>query len=370
MVRWWWVLLTATGCAFHEMAERAQYTSAQPVEPSAPSAPRTDEFGIVLEDAEPMAPEPAAAAEARKVHYDAWARLRVSDPRAALEDVSALAAEVGGRTEQMAGATVTVRVPVASFAASWERALGLGDVMDRAVRADDITEQYTAFDLRVRILKETQTRLVALLAQSRSETERLRLLEELTRVTEELDATESKLRALADLADFSRITVEAVAREAFSATGGRPSVDGFGWIRVLSPFRRAVWSDPHRVELPTPEGLVALAPRGPYAAESADGVALWTWRTTNDPVGTSAFWISAVEDRLAAEFARAETKTLGGWSCLALDQPAADAPYRWQICARADGRHLEVGQVYFPGPGQVARYGAAVDAAFGPPTGS
>src|SRR4029079_788180 len=128
---------------------------------------------------------------------------------------------------------------------------------------DDVTEAFTAIDLRARTLRATQARLVELLGKAKEEEEKLRLLQELTRVSEELDAIETQLRTLSDLASMSRITVEAVAREAFTSGGGRPELDGFGWIRGLSPFNRSPGEDPHRVELPVPDGLVGLAPRGP-----------------------------------------------------------------------------------------------------------
>jgi Domain of unknown function (DUF4349) len=391
-MRWVYVAL-ATGCAMKPPmaaapADYDEYAAADGIQMSesvavASRAPASAKRGFAASPAPPpppppMAPEPmpdsgpaqpTGAAEApaaqRMVHYDGWARLRVANPRESLEAVVAVAAGAGGRTEQMAGTTVTVRVPVATFEATWRQILALGDVMDRSVRADDVTEQFTAVDLRVRTLRTTRDRLIALLAQSRNEEERLRLLGELTRVSEELDALESQLRTLQELAEFSRITVEAVAREAFTASGTRPTLDGFDWIGGLSPFRRGVWSDDHRVGLDTPEGLVMLAEKGPYSAESADGAVLWTMRVPNDPVGTGAFWVDAIQDRVADEFVNPTRAQRGAWECLSLDQPASDAPYRWQVCVRDDGKHLEVGQVYFPGPEQVKRYEQAIQQVFG-----
>jgi Domain of unknown function (DUF4349) len=319
--------------------------------------------------AEPGAGTEAPAAQ-RMVHYDGWARLRVANPRDTLEAVVAVAERIGGRAEQMSGNTVTVRVPVQRFEAAWTEVLALGDVMDRSVRADDITEQFMAVDLRVRTLRETRDRLVALLAKSKNEEERLRLLAELTRVSEQLDTLETQLRTLDELASMSRISVEAVAREAFTASGDRPVFDGFDWIGGLSPFRRGIWLDDKRIPLDTPEGLVTLSTKGPYSAESADGTVLWTWRVPNDPVGTGEYWVDAVADRVGDEFLNPTEKSLGDWSCLSLDQAGEpDAPYRWQICVRPAGKNLDVAQVFFPTPAQVTRYQAVLDAAFGAAVG-
>jgi hypothetical protein len=54
---------------------------------------------------------------------------------------------------------------------------------------------------------------------------------------------------------------------------------------------------------------------------------------------------------------------VGGWQCLSVHEPGADEPYTWQVCVADAGKWLHVAQAYFPGPAQVERYGAAVDAA-------
>jgi hypothetical protein len=310
-------------------------------------------------------PEPAPQqAPARMVHYEGYAQLRHANPVELLDEIVAVAEAAGGRTERLAGTTVSVRVPVAAFEETYAKILALGDVMSKSVRADDVTDQFLAVDLRVKNLRTTRDRLVQLLAKATDENEKLRLLAEITRVTEELDAFESQLRTLSDLASMSRISVDAVAREAFANASQRPEMHGFEWIRGLSPFNRGVWGDDKRVPLAVPDGLVALSKTGPFAAESADGVVTWTMRLPNDPVGDAAYWVDAVEDRLAAEFQNPSERTLGAWRCLELDQPGADEPYHWSICARTTGDKLDVGQVYYPSPAMVERYGKAVEAAF------
>jgi hypothetical protein len=338
--------------------EEERYSRSEPTK-SLPPPPPPPPPG---QPADPSAPTSKPAPD-RMIHYEGWARLKVANPRETLEAVVAVAESVGGRTEQLAGGTVSIRVPVGRFEEAWDQVLALGDVMDRSVRADDVTEAFTAIDLRARTLRATQSRLVELLGKAKEEEEKLRLLQELTRVSEELDAIESQLRTLSDLAAMSRISVEAVAREAFTSGGGRPELDGFEWIGGLSPFNRGVREDPHRVELPVPEGLVALTPRGAFVAESPDGTVVWTMRVPNDPIGGGTYWIAAVEDRLAEEFSAPVRSRLGEWECLALQEPGNEEPYRWQVCVRPVGRKLEVAQVYYPSPSQVERYAPGIEQA-------
>jgi hypothetical protein len=343
-------------------AAGSRRTRSEPPRASSPSPPPPPPPAGGPPEPEPDATEPVPRAD-RMVHYDGWARLRVGNPREALDGVVGVAAELGGRTERVAGNVAVIRVPVARFDEAWDRVLALGDVMDRSVRADDVTEAFTATELRARTLRETQKRLIELLAKAKEEEEKLQLLQQLTAVREELDALESQLRTLSDLAAMSRISVEVAPREAFTGRGGRPDLDGFGWIRALSPFRRAVLEDDKRIEVPVPDGLVALTPRGPFVAESADGAMVWTLRVDNDPVGQGPFWIGAVQDRLAEEFAEPAQRRLGPWECLTLQEPGSDEPYRWDVCVQSVGRKLHVAQVYYPGPEQVERYAASIDAA-------
>jgi len=312
---------------------------------------------------EPPAPEPTeVAAPQRMVHYDGYAQLRVANPVDLLDEVVALAESVGGRTENLSGRQVSVRVPVAVFEDTFRKVLALGDVMHKTIRADDVTDQFLAVDLRVSNLKTTRARLVDLLAKATDENEKLRLLAEITRVTEELDAFQSQLRTLSDLAAMSRISVDAVPREAFANADNRPELHGFEWIRSLSPFNQGIWTDDKRVNLVVPDGLVALSKTGPFSAESADGVRLWTMRIDNDPVGDAAFWIDTVQDRIAPEFTNPSERTLGAWACVELDQPGSEEPYHWSVCVRTAGNKLDVAQVYYPSAELVERYGKAVEA--------
>lgn len=313
---------------------------------------------------EPPPEEPEAAAPARMVHYDGWARMRTTDPADTLDQIAELAIEAGGRVDRLSGTQVTVRVPVATFEATWALILELGDVLDKRVRADDITDQYLAIDLRVRTLRTTQERLIKLLAKAKTEEEKLALLQQITRVTEELDATESRLRTLADLASMSRISVDAVPREAFGRYASGAELDGFGWLRSMSPFNHSVYADQKRVALSVPDEMVSLSKTGPFVAESADGAVLWTMRVDNDPVGTADFWIDALRERIGEEFDAVQDRMLAGWACLEMDEPGADEPYHWRVCLRPSGnKHLSVAQAYFPTPEDLERYGTRIDEA-------
>ena len=367
------VLVVLSGCA-----KRASY-SAYAEEPYE-SGEGYFEADMVLDEDTPMsrsapafrdaaAPPGAATAEPvvalapRMVHYNGYLHLRVTDPSAAVEEVADRARALGGYVENLSESRVTVRVPVDRFEESVESTASLGDVIDRSITAEDVTEAYTAVDLRLQTAQATRKRLVELLARAGTEEEKLSLLRQIQRVSEEIDLVEAQLRTLARLASHSRLTVDFSARSAFSSQTDTSDVAGLDWIARLSPFRRDVGSVGRRLELPVPEGLVALAPRGRFIAESADGAVVWTGRLENQPRGSADFWIEAIAERLAPEFAQSAVTTVGGWQVLRLEE--SETGYRYLIAVMDAGRRLKLVEIYYPAAEQEQRYGAAILAALG-----
>jgi Domain of unknown function (DUF4349) len=308
------------------------------------------------------APEPAEGQPQaqRMVHYSGYARIQVARPADTVDQLSALVKEAGGYVENLSGNSLTLRVPVAQFQRVYEQILLTGTVLQRSMSAEDVTEAFTAIDLRLSSSKARQARLIQLLAQAKSEEEKIILVQQLTEVTEQIDQLEAQLRTLRRLADYSRITVELQERVPLS---GGPAADeslAFTWISQLNPFSRGVESVGAPVLLTVPEGLVQLS-RRPFVAESADGARIWTTRLPNEPRGDAAWWLEAVRSRMERDFAKAELRSVGEWQLLRLVGPNEPA-YRYLIGVRTDGKSLELVEVYFPTKDQEERYGKAIDA--------
>ena len=293
------------------------------------------------------------------VHYDGWMRLRVTRVQELLDAVAALAEELGGKVERMAGGTITVAVPVASFEAAFADIAAMGDLLDKSITATDITDQFTSTELRLRTAETTRTRLQALLARATEENEKLQLLREIARLTEQIDLMKSQVELLATLASFSRITIEALPRQAVGQGGQRDEPWGMGWIQRLSPFRQDVAAAGKLLKLETPEGFVALDIKQRFVAESADGVVLRSGKLVNEPVGDTAFWMAAMQQRLEPEFSEATVETWGEYSVLTLVQ-GDDTPYVYIVAVSAQGKWLQLIEVYYPGAEQRERHGAAV----------
>jgi hypothetical protein len=303
------------------------------------------------------------AAANRMVHYDGSAQLRVAKVDAAQQQITEIAAQAGGLVERQYGNAITVRVPVASFDATFAAVLRVGDVLDKSIMATDVTDQFFATELRLRTAVTTRERLVALLAKAEDEEDKLFLVREIQRITEIIDRLEGQSRTLSSLASMSRITAELVPRSRVAWNDGTSEADELQWIRPLSPFRMDVARGGKRLTLPVPDGMVDLREKGHWVVESADGTRAWAGRLPNQPLGDAAFWLAALQQRLSPEFASATPDTLGGFSTLRMVS-RDDKPYVWMVGVRVVGNKLELVEVFYPSIDHERRHGPSIRAAF------
>jgi hypothetical protein len=283
----------------------------------------------------------------------------VTRPEDSLSDVTKLAIASGGYLERLSDTSVTVRVPVAKFRDVYTEVLKMGDVLGKSISAQDVTDAFLALDLRLASARATRDRLTELLAKAQTEAEKLQLLREIQRLTEEIDSLEVQTRTLSTLAAFSRITVEAVARQPGMMGEVVDDVAAFRWIRMLSPFRQDVLYSGKRLSFDPPGGMVQLALKHRFIAESADGAVFRAMRLKNRPRGDSAFWMEALKQRLEPEFASAQELEAGEFRVLRLTE-RSDTPYQYLVGVRSRGRRLQVVEIYFPSSAQAERYEKAV----------
>lgn len=313
--------------------------------------PKSDEGGQPTTQATPVPVK-------RKVHYDGYAKVMVTRPVEVVDELVALTTSSGGFVERLVGTTVTLRVPVDKFDEIYKKILSMGDVLEKSVSAQDITDAMTEIGLRLETAKATRERLLILLQKAQSESEKLRLLAEIQRVTEQIDRMTSQLKTLENLANFSRITVELVQRQAMT---GRSTEDvaEFRWIHQLSPFQRIVAFEGKKLELKVPDGLVALDDGKHFIAESADGAVFWAGKLKNQPEGSTDFWLEALKVRLEPEFFNVTVETFGQFKVLRMED-RSETPYIYRVGVRVNDKDLELVEVYYPSAAHETRYAAAV----------
>lgn len=153
------------------------------------------------------------------------------------EDVN----ELGGRT-----VTIEARVPAARYDELMRSLDKLGTVLSRNVNAQDVTEEYVDVEAKLRNLKRTEARLLDHLSRSAKLSDTLLVERELTRVREQVEQYEGRMRYLKHNVAFSSasVTIRDRARkeplvppESYSTGQVASSA-----VRALVDFGRSIWT--------------------------------------------------------------------------------------------------------------------------------
>ena len=131
---------------------------------------------------------------------------------ATIDKVIDLAESLGGYLAGRKDKSVQVRIPSARFREGFTMIEKLGQVTNRSVSADDVSEQYSDLEVRLQNLRATQKRLQEFLAKSGTIQDMLTVGRELERVAGEIEAIEGKMRFLRSRAAFSLVTVGVQAK--------------------------------------------------------------------------------------------------------------------------------------------------------------
>lgn len=181
----------------------------------------------------------AAVVQQPMLIYTAGITMMVAEIKAALARVEGLTREIGGYLARRDDVSITIRVPVARFDEAVRRIEELGQVIHRNVSVEDVTEEFTDLEVRLRNLRAIRARLEGLLAKAKTVEESVLIERELGRVAGEIDRIEGRMKLLRDRAAFSTITVSLKERPRESIGQGTPRLpvswlDQLGLGRLLS----------------------------------------------------------------------------------------------------------------------------------------
>ncbi|WP_400191233.1 DUF4349 domain-containing protein [Hymenobacter sp. B81] len=163
----------------------------------------------------PAEPTVAPSTPARQIIYRATLDLRVADlPRAAAR-VDSLAQATGSwvseadqaRTEGEWRQETTIRVRPAQFAPLLAALSALGSVEGKTLASEDVTTARADVAARLRAKRAVEQRYLALLAQARNISEVLEVEAKIAAGREDIEATESRLKALDEQLAYSTITL-------------------------------------------------------------------------------------------------------------------------------------------------------------------
>ncbi|HEX7132524.1 MAG TPA: DUF4349 domain-containing protein [Iamia sp.] len=202
-----------------------------------------EEVAAGPEDLEAQAP-PEQAPE--RIIYTSDVRVRVDEPADAAADAIALAEGVGGslaaQTEQEGEdvVTVTLRVPVEEFRPALDAVAGLGEVLDRHVEAEDVSDQVVDLEGRLENARASADRLRELYATAEGVDQIVSIEQALTQREAEVESLSGQLRQLEDRAARSTITATFVDEGEPVVADDEEDVERTGFVGGLRTGRDVI----------------------------------------------------------------------------------------------------------------------------------
>jgi hypothetical protein len=204
---------------------------------SAPAAPQADTDWNL------------ASVEERMIIWTGDVSLIVKDAGESLEEVESIAKDLGGYVvnssswyqEEQLRARLTIRVPSGEFDAAMARLKDLAiQVESRNVSTQDVTEEYTDLDARLRNLEATETELLELLTEVRERTSKaediLAVHREITNIRSQIEQLKGRMQYLEKMTAMATINIELVPdvlAKPIVVAGWRPTGTAANALRTL-----------------------------------------------------------------------------------------------------------------------------------------
>jgi hypothetical protein len=237
--------------------------------------------------------EPKRSAKVPAIVYTGYLKLQVRRLMEALDTITTLTEKRGGYVESMTQTTIVVRVPGTDFETMVEEFGNLGELLERQVKAVDVSQQFTDLGARLAVAHEARNRLLALLERTKDLNERLQLVQEIKRLSEQIEGIDSTLATLKNLVEFFTVTIDLVPLVSENARVTEPSP--FSWISQLSAATTTLTEGLSDFELTLPPDFVLFDEDKQYRAQAADTAILRVARIDNEPRGDTTFWSDAIQ---------------------------------------------------------------------------
>jgi hypothetical protein len=266
----------------------------------------------------------------------------------------------GGYVESVNGAVVSLRVPAARFQEAFAAAQKLGEVTGKAIETYDVTDALRDQETRLRLAERARERLYQLLEKNTDVQQRLAILREIRRLTEEIEQVRLTLELLKNQVALSRITVELQERrpEGEARRAGIP----FPWIAALQPLYPSLPRSAGKAVPVLSDEFAVFAKEKRYRAESPEGTRVRAGTTSNSPRADEEFWQKALLFHLGPRYRRAEALEQGEFRGAVTSKDAR--PYSL-VAVRVQGELLYVFEAFFPDPEALGRRLATVQEALG-----
>lgn len=151
----------------------------------------------------------------------------------------------------MTSGNITIRIPSNKYISALEKVKEMGTVKSTSGSGQDVTQEYTDLESRLRNYKVQEEVLLDLMAQSKKVTDTLEVQRELSIVQEQIEIIKGRMQYLDDLISFSTIDVYFHEPEPITATGWgfveslknglRGAVKVLNWLAAAILFTSPLW---------------------------------------------------------------------------------------------------------------------------------
>ncbi len=247
------------------------------------------------------APDPTVATPEvpeKKVVYTGHLSLRVKRLMEAVDEITRITQEKEGYVETLSGTLMIVRIPGDDFEAVMDALSAVGHLLDRRVEAMDVTAPYTDLIARLDIAKQARKRLQELLETTKDTKERIRIVEEITRLSDQIESIEATLASIENLVEYYTIYIQLTPVLDYASAQRHRSP--FEWVRALTPHRSTIWDGRKDVEMVLPKSFVEFKDTDEYRAQASDTTVIRVGVLENEPNGDNEFWLDAIAFEMEA----------------------------------------------------------------------
>ncbi len=192
-------------------------------------------FSVWPETGEESPGELVEAFTERMVVFTARIEVRVDDIDPTVDDIMLITEKYGGFisaiTTRSEGGSITVRVPQKKFYEVVSEIEGLGEVVNRDLKGEDVTENYVDLQAQLSNLQKQEGRFVEILSMCATVEDVLKVESELKRIRGEIEGITGKIKYLENRVELATITV-LLSKSVGELVMGLPQVDW--WAPVNS----------------------------------------------------------------------------------------------------------------------------------------
>ena len=293
------------------------------------------------EEMEDSAAKPEPQQQRKKI-YSGDATLVVDDVDIIKDQIADTAEKSGGYVEYSFETTVIIRVPAGQFDEIFAHILAMGDVEFKSIETVDVTDFFFDMQTRLELNTKTRERLYTLLQKTDDVDERVKILREIRRLTEEIERIQRSLELLEGRIAYSRISLELIPRLPVE-NDVRSSIP-FSWIANLNPLYSTLGASSLNIDPDMGDDFAVFSSSPSFRAESPEGTRVRIGGTRNEPEGDGTFWQRALVYHLSPLYRSAEEMDIGPFSGVLFESKDAE-PFYYYVGVSADSRESGQGRI-------------------------